>query len=816
MWAPDAFTAELQEPYTDSPGGQRVVQYFDKARMEITQPAADPNSIWYVTNGLLVVELISGNMQLGATTFAQRSPAQVNVAGDADDPSGPTYATFGTLLGTPPAAMGTTLSQRLYRSGQVADDPSLAGHAQTVALVDDVTNHAIAAPFWSFMTSSGTTWDGAAYVTAPLFENAYFATGRPITEAYWANVKVAGVYQDVLLQCFERRCLTYNPANAPEWRVEAGNVGRHYHTWRYAQPGGSATPTTTATPSATVSPTPDTATEYESDVNWGGEFVPGATFWDPHEIVIDAQGHLWLADTNNHRIIEFDANGVQLRAIGSEGKGPLQFIRPTDVAFDADGNIYVVEFDGHRIQKISADGAFIKTWGSLGSALGQFDRPAALAISGDTLYVSDFRNHRIQMFDLDGTFRGYWGSLGTGNYQFQEPAGIAIDPSGNVFVADSVNNRILKFDATGNYLSQFGSSGALPGEFAGPWGIDIASDGAIYVVEENNKRVQVFAPNGEFVRQWGADGSGPGQFRAPQGVAVDGAGAVFVVERRDGRVQKFNAEGEYLYEFRDGRRGRFGLLAGIEFDEQGRVLVPDPLSGYARVQIYTNDGIPLSDISPIGNEPGVLTAPIDVAIGPNGDRYVLDGTVVKRYNANWEYVGTWASELISPQAIATDADGNVYIVNTGNNHINKSNASGALLQSWGTPGAGAGQFDMPSGIVVVGERVYVTDTNNARVQVFDRQGEFVGQWGTYGTGEGEFDRPIGIAADRDGYLYIVDHGNGRIQKFDGSGRFIAAWGTPGGEPGQFNAPWGISVDARGYVAVTEPGGYRVQIFRPVD
>jgi hypothetical protein len=39
--------------------------------------------------------------------------------------------------------------------------------------------------------------------------------------------------QDVLIQCFERRCLTYTPGNTPEWRVEQGNVGLHYFRWRY-------------------------------------------------------------------------------------------------------------------------------------------------------------------------------------------------------------------------------------------------------------------------------------------------------------------------------------------------------------------------------------------------------------------------------------------------------------------------------------------------------------------------------------------------------------------------------------------------------
>jgi hypothetical protein len=105
------------------------------------------------------------------------------------------------------------------------------------------------------MTSTGTVYEDGAYTTDLLFPNAFYATGFPISEAYWANVKVAGAYQDVLLQCFERRCLTYTPGNQTGWQVEAGNVGQHYERWRYPD-GIPTTPTPTATPTTTPTPAP--------------------------------------------------------------------------------------------------------------------------------------------------------------------------------------------------------------------------------------------------------------------------------------------------------------------------------------------------------------------------------------------------------------------------------------------------------------------------------------------------------------------------------------------------------------------------------
>ncbi|HUZ00267.1 MAG TPA: hypothetical protein VMU89_07945, partial [Thermomicrobiaceae bacterium] len=102
MWGPAPFTDVLSERYADSPDGARTVQYFDKSRMEITHPDGDSTSIWYVTNGLLAKELITGQRQMGDNLFVSYGPAQIDVAGDANDPNGPTYATFNGLMGNAP------------------------------------------------------------------------------------------------------------------------------------------------------------------------------------------------------------------------------------------------------------------------------------------------------------------------------------------------------------------------------------------------------------------------------------------------------------------------------------------------------------------------------------------------------------------------------------------------------------------------------------------------------------------------------------------------------------------------------------------
>ena len=235
LWGPYAFAVRT-EPYNESPQGTRLVAYYDKARMEVTEPEAPQDTSWYVTNGLLVRELITGQVQVGDTTFLPASPAQIPVAGDPNDTLGPTYASFARLLAVPPPEVETVIVQTIDRGGQVGADERLAGYGVLAGPLIPETNHRVASVFWEYLNSQGVLYQGGGYVTGALFDPAFYATGFPITEAYWTRAIVAGVVRDVLVQCFERRCLTYTPANPEGWQVEMGNVGQHYYRWRYGEP----------------------------------------------------------------------------------------------------------------------------------------------------------------------------------------------------------------------------------------------------------------------------------------------------------------------------------------------------------------------------------------------------------------------------------------------------------------------------------------------------------------------------------------------------------------------------------------------------
>ena len=311
MWGPTANTPALFEPYAESPNDMRQVQYFDKTRMEVTHPDGDASSIWYVTNGLLAEELITGRLQLGDNTFEQHDPAQVNVAGDANDPNGPTYATFNPLMAFGAVPNGWNITQTVDRAGVVGSDDALSSFGVTAVDVAVPTTHNVASVFWDFMNSSGTVFDNGSYGNDKLFANPFYATGYPLTEAYWTNVLVGGVQTQVLVQVFERRVLTYTPSNSDGWKVEAGNVGLHYYTWRYTQLGEQATtdpnpPANWSQPSSGTPPTSTPPTD-SGDKNCS-DF---ATHQQAQDYFVSHGG----SPTNNFDGLDADHNGIACESL---------------------------------------------------------------------------------------------------------------------------------------------------------------------------------------------------------------------------------------------------------------------------------------------------------------------------------------------------------------------------------------------------------------------------------------------------------------------------------------------------------------------
>jgi hypothetical protein len=229
IWGPYPFSAALLENYNEAPDGWRTVQYFDKSRMEVTAPQGDRNSKWFVTNGLLTQELVSGRIQTGNSQFVERSPARIPVAGDPDSPLAPTYATFNGLASLPgfessrraPNLTGQFVNATLDRDGNTGQTGDNGG--VRYGYYSDKLGHNIPDVLWSWMNNPSRSG----------MDDWLFVLGYPTSEPFWIQVNISGKPARVLVQLFERRALTYNPANTLQWRVEMGNIGQHYYRWRY-------------------------------------------------------------------------------------------------------------------------------------------------------------------------------------------------------------------------------------------------------------------------------------------------------------------------------------------------------------------------------------------------------------------------------------------------------------------------------------------------------------------------------------------------------------------------------------------------------
>lgn len=214
----------------------RLVQYFDKGRMEIT----DANS-GTVTSGLLATELIRGQIQTGPTRFEPKTPPAISVAGDPNG-GGPTYADIGRAA---PLQRETTANANAAAVYTVSDGGAVSTAPQGEAMMP--APDLVAADF-----------DSATRHNVPRVFAAYRARvglaviGQAITEPFGASVRVGGVRKVVTMQVFERRSLTYTEVNPDPFKVEMGNVGRHYYQWRYG--GGTTPPPTLPVAPPTASP----------------------------------------------------------------------------------------------------------------------------------------------------------------------------------------------------------------------------------------------------------------------------------------------------------------------------------------------------------------------------------------------------------------------------------------------------------------------------------------------------------------------------------------------------------------------------------
>ncbi|MFZ5510631.1 MAG: 6-bladed beta-propeller [Pseudomonadota bacterium] len=263
-----------------------------------------------------------------------------------------------------------------------------------------------------------------------------------------------------------------------------------------------------------------------------------------------------------------------------------------------------------------------------------------------------------------------------------KPYAVAVH-RGRIFVSDSAERFIKAFDVPqGRYL-RIGEED--PGRLMKPLGIDVDAAGNLYVADASQKAVMVYDRDGKFLRKIG----GPKMFDRLSSVTAD-------------------ADGKRIYAVD---------IGGVE-SEQHRVRVFDAVSGNH-----------LFDIGKRGKGPGEFNLPRDVAIGKDGQLYVVDGGNfrIQVFDRNGKYlqgfgsVGKQLGNFARPKEAHTDSQGNLYVVDAAFGNFQIFNPDGDLLMFVGDRSErdGPARYMLPSGIHVDEDgRVYMVDQWFRKIDIF--------------------------------------------------------------------------------------------------
>jgi len=544
-----------------------------------------------------------------------------------------------------------------------------------------------------------------------------------------------------------------------------------------------------------------------------------AQFNTPRGVSADAAGNVFVADHINHSIRKITPSGVVTTLAGSgvaggvDGVGTAaQLNTPVQMWHDAVENIYVAEQSGHIIRVISPYGVVTRVAGTGAAAhidgttlTGQFNLPTGILgnpITGE-LFVSGNRLIRkivlpaptVTSFNATTGYPGL-GVIITGTNLAtvtQVQFGGVVSPSftvlsntqivaavptggasGNVQVTNPGGTASLggfTFTATIPQVSAFTGNAAPAGfadgtqgavRFNTPVGLAFNGIGEMFIGDQNNHRIRkitaagvvtTFAGNG--TSGW-ADGTGAAaQFNSPSGIATDAANNVYVADFLNHRIRAITPSGVVTTLAGSGVAG-FNDATGLaaQFNGPGGVAV----SG-GNLYVSDNSGHRIRRI--------VIATGVVTTLAGSGTAGFADGTGV-------------AAQFSSPQGLATDAAGNVYVADHINQRIRKITPAGVVTTLAGSGAGGfadgtgaAAQFQAPLGVGVdAAGNVYVADAFNARVRLVSPLGVVTTLAGSGTIGfvdgalaSGQFGNGLmGIALNATNSLFVSDRTNNAIRR----------------------------------------------------
>lgn len=227
------------------------------------------------------------------------------------------------------------------------------------------------------------------------------------------------------------------------------------------------------------------------------------TLADPRGVAVDDQGKIYVVDTgsNPKRVVIYDAYGLFVRSIRLDSS----VAKPTGIAVTGDGNrVYLVDTGGvdsnnHRVLVFDAQGKLVTELGKRGAAEGEFNLPVDVAVDqDDRLYVLDAGNFRVQVFENHQFVRS-WGKVGRSLGDFARPRSITSDASGNTYVSDAQFTNIQIFNPQGQLLLPLGKRGGSDedGLLSLIAGITVDETGRLYVLDQRFPKIEVYRPLSE-------------------------------------------------------------------------------------------------------------------------------------------------------------------------------------------------------------------------------------------------------------------------------------------------------------------------------
>jgi NHL repeat-containing protein len=495
------------------------------------------------------------------------------------------------------------------------------------------------------------------------------------------------------------------------------------------------------------------------------------------------------------RSLALFAGDMQSSGSADSGGTMATFNFPQGVATDRAGNVYVADLNNRTIRKVTPAGVVTTFAGSgaqgstdaTGTAA-SFNFPQGVATdSAGNVYVADPPNQTIRKITPDGAVTTLAGKTGVFDHidgtgaeaRFKFPQGVATDGADNVYVADTSNCAIRKITPAGVVTTLTAPVTDATGAPAclNVYGIAADGPGNVYVADLNGNVIRKVTPAGVVTTL-----AGPAGFHFPSGVTVDSAGNVYAVDNSN-TVRKITPAGVITTLAGSGAVGSAdaaGTAASFRF--------PTSVAADSAGNIYVAD---------TGNSAIRKIAPL-------GEVTTLAGTAGVR--GSTDAPGVAAARFNSPQGVATDTAGNVYVADSGNGTIRKITPAGVVSTFASVAGASLGTDSAGN--------VYVPEAGTIRKITPDGAvTTLAGSAGVRGFSDGtgpaaSFTAPYGGASDSEGNVYVVDSAFCTIRKITPAGVVTTVGGVDrdhhgcSGAGGEVNGPFGVATDSADNVYAT--------------